>query len=353
MQNSQLYMEFKRLRSHCFILFFDFSFPVEIFPILEIIKAQNSDILFTAGGRNGLGEMINVLIQYKKIKNITSLSNYQALGVTPAIQITKSPAMSLINLKSLLEYEFLGDDNEIEMSVSASVSKESAPQMLRTPTKVFSVVSNTTASSKNSGQLLKNKRYLEADLKELVNTGELCVLTLGAVLNARKHYKSIEKRVEPREIFDGNLKSNWCSIAFKVDLKSKKRHLWLYSRGPNCGKTTFLRYLRSTFRCYTYNYSEKYQNPDQDVEILIFDEFQQGVIGKPKLCEICDGCFAFPQKLRDPVRPLLKLVVICSNNSISDVYLNEDIFISARFTEVEVKNDFNLALKEFSEMTNA
>lgn len=41
-------------------------------------------------------------------------------------------------------------------------------------------------------------------------------------------------------------------------IEGKKRHYWVWSQGPNKGKTTWLKELDSLYRCSWYSYEEKF-----------------------------------------------------------------------------------------------
>lgn len=187
---------------------------------------------------------------------------------------------------------------------------------------------------------LTNKELLEGDLQELIDSERLPLLSLVSVLNARKAYEEIKKRPSPD--LPSVLPGNWDGLELPVlPITEKRRHYWLYSSVPNKGKSTFLENLGKLYRAAYYSCSEKYQTINADSQLLLFDEYGKGnSVTATVMNQICDGSYKFPCKSRPAVELKKPYVIICSNYSISDVYLSREVQtrILARFNEICLDN---------------
>lgn len=118
--------------------------------------------------------------------------------------------------------------------------------------------------------------------------------------------------------------------------KEKKKHYWIWSEGPNVGKTTkFLMPLKEQHRAQFMNQDEKYQQFPTKTEVVMIDEYNGG-LRVQQLNQMCDGTYQYPVKNGCPQQLETPLIVICSNRSISQVYPNAKEFVLARFNEIKV-----------------
>lgn len=130
----------------------------------------------------------------------------------------------------------------------------------------------------------------------------------------------------------------------------KQCHHWIYSKTPNRGKTTWAKWLQSTFRVYRYNSQEVFQDTfDPSAQIILFDEFKEAnKLPIARLNEICDGEYKFPRKGMAAQRTERKpIVIVLSNYSIEESYKRKDTesleawvtrlnLLQARFEESDI-----------------
>lgn len=183
---------------------------------------------------------------------------------------------------------------------------------------------------------LTNKELLEGDLVTMVDTDQISLYDLGKLIKARSEYALLKGSVKPT--CEGLMPSLWDGIVLEykpLTCDTKQRHIWLWSDGPNKGKTTFLKKLDSMYRCFWYNPSEKFQNNVlSNGQFMLFDEMNFGRMPTASaLNSMCDNTFAFPIKGGSPVVVKEFLCVVCSNKPIATLYPNQSTVVKARFLE--------------------
>lgn len=143
--------------------------------------------------------------------------------------------------------------------------------------------------------------------------------------------------VDNREDFPAIIENPWMD-PFKVNTDLKKCHLWVYSRQPNLGKTTWLEGMHQNFNCGYWNLSEEFQPQIlSTTQAVLLDEYR-GQLTISKLNQLCDGTIFIKAKGKNAWRLEQKpIVIVCSNKSIQECYHQSDVsFVEARFQEFEV-----------------
>ncbi len=119
--------------------------------------------------------------------------------------------------------------------------------------------------------------------------------------------------------------------------KSKKRHYWIYSDGPNYGKTTgFAKPLEKEYRCVIQAGDFSSWNVSGSVECIILDDYNTPALKWSTLNQLCDNTYSFRVLYSRPKRLDNFLVIILSNFSIKDLYPNMNIFLYERFNEIKL-----------------
>jgi len=121
----------------------------------------------------------------------------------------------------------------------------------------------------------------------------------------------------------------------------KQRHYWVWSTGPNFGKTSWLKWLSDTFRCSWYNTSESFQSDiREDTQFLLFDEYSGGkTVKSTALNQMCDGTYIFPFKGGAGVRLQNPTLIITGNRNPEVLYPQAWPFIQARFNVFQLGED--------------
>lgn len=176
-----------------------------------------------------------------------------------------------------------------------------------------------------------NVFIMTSDPIMLVKTGKISVFNLKRVIEAQTLFKSMQPDL--REQLPSPLENPW-GLKFIFDSDYKKRHAWVYSSKPNYGKTTFAKSLNEKYFCYMWNYEEKFQNPGEETELIIMDEFKK----EQRVTLVClntlaDNTFCFPRKGILPLRLQTDYnVLVLSNYPPQDIFGGIDLAtFDARF----------------------
>lgn len=146
-----------------------------------------------------------------------------------------------------------------------------------------------------------------------------------------------EKKTDLRDELPSRLDNPWLND-FVIDLDLKRCHLWIWSKEPNLGKTTWLMNLYKAFMCQFWNITETFQDHiTVKTQAILFDEFR-GNLKISTLNSICDGTYRIPQKGKMSIMLENKpLVIVCGNKSIEECYKEANVpYVLARFNEYEI-----------------
>lgn len=181
-------------------------------------------------------------------------------------------------------------------------------------------------------QKMTNKELLEENPLDLVDKERISLLALQGLISARELYFSLKVDASKLEL-PTELDNPW-GISMPLDKSVKKRHYWLWSTGPNFGKTTWMKGLTKTYRA-EFRGSEIYQNFNRGTQLLLVDgNFK---VEYKILESMCDGNYKYPVKKSTAVQLDEPFIIVCTNRNIDSVYPNVSAIVHARF------NEFNLA----------
>jgi hypothetical protein len=184
---------------------------------------------------------------------------------------------------------------------------------------------------KTCGRLL-NKRIIEEPLTDLVNEGVVRIHDYLRIKACKEAYIRDVAPVLPRAT---DFLKNSFGLLLPV-LTGKKRHFWLWSSGPDTGKTTFLRFLAASYPSHWYCYKESFQSISVHTQFLLMDEYSIAHLTVMQLNQICDGTYQYPVKGVSSVMLEQPIVVVASNKPPAAVYPNCHELVLARFSVFEL-----------------
>lgn len=118
----------------------------------------------------------------------------------------------------------------------------------------------------------------------------------------------------------------------------KRKHYWIFSRQPNMGKTfLFAQPLTRDFKCVLKTGDFAYWNIRGDEEAIILDEYNSAMVKFHYLNSMCDGSCEYRifqggvKSLKNPI------VIVLSNQPISELYPFMNNLLYERFNEIELK----------------
>ena len=173
-----------------------------------------------------------------------------------------------------------------------------------------------------------------------------------------KIQKKIKGKLEEKEkkSISHYLNNPWEENLLPIQMDRKKCHFWLYSEKPNIGKTSlFVLPLLQQYKCYLWNVNEEYQDPLEDTEIVIFDEFRGSHIPITQLNTLCDGTCWIKRKYRTAMSFKKKpLIIVCTNHSIIESYKDEKerSLIEARFNQINLEKFRRIPEEDKPELKN-
>lgn len=173
-----------------------------------------------------------------------------------------------------------------------------------------------------------NHKLIADDPCDLVDSGEISVYQLKALVQARSIYWSLKAPVKPRA---QDLVPNPFGLILPVyTTKIKDRHWWFWSSEANTGKTTFLRFLDQRYPCH-WMAREKYQSIHSGTQFVLLDEYTFPWLTLFELNQMCDGTQMYPSKGGSPVGLQDPIIVVCSNKPPEAIYPNFAHLLRARF----------------------
>lgn len=120
-------------------------------------------------------------------------------------------------------------------------------------------------------------------------------------------------------------------------LSGKKRHYWIFSRVPNRGKTTqFAEPLCKNYRGYLKGGDFSWWSLTGDEEFIVLDEYNSASLKFYSLNCMCDGNFEYRIFMGGLLKLMKPLIIVLSNQSISDLYPFRNDLLYERFKEIEI-----------------
>lgn len=147
------------------------------------------------------------------------------------------------------------------------------------------------------------------------------------------HRDSTARKVQELPEF---LSNPWGKI-ISSRIISKRRHYWIFSRQPNVGKSyLFAKPLAETYGAVIQSGDFSYWNVAIGVNCIILDEFNTPLLKYSSINSMCDGTFGYRVFQGGVVRLDSPLIIILSNQSISELYPHMNALLYARFNEIEI-----------------
>lgn len=177
---------------------------------------------------------------------------------------------------------------------------------------------------------------LQKAVKE--NDRELVPFKLLVRYNLEKRFDDIRKFAEIDQRIDlpDWLPNPWGKLLNSA-IKDKKRHYWIYSRQPNLGKTYwFAKPLAEKYKVYLHVGNFTYWSCLRTDRAVVLDEYNTAALAWNTLNAMCDGTYQYRAIYSKPFTLDNPLIIILSNQSISDLYPHMNQFLYARFIEIEL-----------------
>lgn len=193
---------------------------------------------------------------------------------------------------------------------------------------------NAAAAKKATGRAERNTALLEGDLTVLGREGHFDLKDYLRLKANKEAFLRDELPLLP--LCSGFIPNNLGHVLEVFPLGTKRRNYWFWSRGPNTGKTTFLKSVASAYPSYWMGYSETFQSPSPHTQFLLLDEYSVPHLKTTQLNQICDGTYPFPTKGGNPVTLKNPILLVGSNKPPEEVYPNDHPLIKARFFVIEL-----------------
>lgn len=156
-------------------------------------------------------------------------------------------------------------------------------------------------------------------------------------------YKKLKSDIHEYELDRDSLRGNlpgwlpnpWGKV-LPIRLQAKRRHYWIYSDEPNKGKTTWAKMLESLYCCCLQCGDFSYWRISGRERLVILDEYNTAKLRYSDLNAMCDGTFGYRvfqggvQRLKDPI------LLVLSNQPISNLYPFMNALLYARFKEIKL-----------------
>lgn len=171
------------------------------------------------------------------------------------------------------------------------------------------------------------------------NNKEMVPFKMLVRYNLERRFDEIRKFTETDERADlPDLLPNPWNLQLDTNIKDKQRHYWIFSRRPNLGKTYhFAKPLFEKFKTYLHVGKFDYWSCNKTDQAVILDEYNSAGLSWNTLNAMCDGTFQYRCIYQKPFMLHNPLIVVLSNQSISDLYPNMNQFLHARFYEYELQ----------------
>lgn len=178
------------------------------------------------------------------------------------------------------------------------------------------------------------------EIKKVVCLGDKSSVPTDIVIkyNIEKRFDGLRRfwTVDERQSLPHFLPNPWGWV-LQSRLQAKRRHYWIFSRTPNRGKTTkFAEPLKEKFKCYIKCGDFNYWTIMGDEEAIILDEYNSPTLKWSSLNSICDGNFEYRIFMGGLITLKKPLIIVLSNQSISDLYPFMNNLLYERFNEKEI-----------------
>lgn len=143
------------------------------------------------------------------------------------------------------------------------------------------------------------------------------------------------KDMEPKMSMPLWLPNPWGKV-LPTFRQSKRRHYWIFSRKPNVGKTHhFAKPLKEEYGAVIAN-DFSYWNVNQNTQCIILDEYNGASLKYSQLNSLADGTFQFRIFQGGLIEVHNYIVIVLSNQPISEIYPFMNVLLYERFNEIEI-----------------
>jgi hypothetical protein len=289
----------QRIHAKYLLLVFDVeNSSTSIIDILDEFQLVTSKSLSYLGGRNQPNNQVMLVLIAQDLFDFKDLNSLQ-------FKVAK-----LINVRVTRNFKLLSFLIGIYTNNQLTYSNELL--------KVTEFKLSSTAITS-----LKNTMLLENDISILVDTGNLSITQVAAVVKGASTYNgALQYRLLSMapKFYNMTIKYNYVNLEYSIWrhehckfrlhgpqiingqlLRNKLSHLYIY--GPSStGKTTWANLLLSKWPGLFYNKQDsQYQQITPEAQLLIFDEFRKGDISIDKLLVLCDGTSNLRQIYGSPI----------------------------------------------------
>lgn len=178
-------------------------------------------------------------------------------------------------------------------------------------------------------------------VKQCVLEGRKCDIPTDIMFKygVEKRFEALRRfwTVDDRVNLPSSLPNPW-ELTIRVESKETKcRHIWLYSREPNEGKTTTLRRWRKDYKVYIKAGDFTYWDIEGNEDCVALDDYNEPSLKYHHLNQMCDGTYGYRVIYKGNIVLDNPLIIVSSNFSIKDLYPDRAVFLYARFNEYEVQ----------------
>lgn len=193
-------------------------------------------------------------------------------------------------------------------------------------------------------RLLDKKNSRKGDMLSLINkkrsltelVGEQPQYLYGYTKLKLDFLNYLKDTAPPKADLPPFLPNPWGKV-LSTKIKGKCRHFWIYSTRPNLGKTfKFAKPISNEYNSYIRTGSEPYWNVSGGEQLIIFDEYNHANLRYDQLNCVCDGTYQYRLFQCGTIRLVDPLIIVLSNKSIRDLYINMYELLYARFKEIKL-----------------
>jgi len=275
-------------------------------------KQIRSNLRYTVNGYTP--EITKVDLRYKNTNSIYSKQSVKNANIKNNNIINNENSENLLD--NLTEGNLNNSDTKNSIMNQLQLFNKNSEKILDNVSEINSI--DTAKKNNNHWQkrILFNSTCASETTKNLVDSGIIGFLQISNCIKSKTLYEALlnEQNISDKAIFTGKLISNWPTLDLNANFKVKKRHLWIYSKFSNRGKSTFGYYVMDKFKTAVWVKRKGFDGSIKYADIVLFDEFCPGMISKEDLCNLCGGMYALNNKFNDPIcAQNVKLVIILSN----------------------------------------
>lgn len=198
---------------------------------------------------------------------------------------------------------------------------------------VTSLLSTRSTRSTDFQDLLNRKRTLE---ELLIDKPQYLINYNTLSKNLQIYFENTERQ---RETIPWCIPNPWGKLLLNFQELHKRRHFWIFSSGPNSGKTTFALELTQKYGGCINSNREPYWNIGPQCRFVIIDEYNSARFRYDELNAMADGTYSyrrFQLGLHTFNRGQFPILIVLSNQTIDDIYPFRSDLLKARFIQIDI-----------------